>query len=566
MENPSQLNIAKRLQNEARKDRAKLVSGAAILAVAILGITSIVYINVQDWALGLGIIASAALGLFVCAVLLALKLIKKMEFDSMGEGVHLVINSLPIAGFMLDKDAKVVDCNEATLKLYGFSSKEEYNEKFITLFPEFQPDGKRSMEVMDERMKGALEQGTQVFEWWDKFPNGEMLPTRITLVRAYFGSEDHVLTFIEDLREVYGAKKREQVFRERMQAIMDAVPLLCVLYDENSNIIDINKEAQNLFGIADKQIFADNFTAFLPEYQPDGSRSYQKGLDTIRDTLRDGYRCYEWVFQHSDGTPVPTEANFHRITVDGKNFVISFSRDLRGQYEQKKKENLIQEQIGAISEQLNAHVVEQAAAVTESAAATEQMIANVQSVTNSLSKNTQHVKDLQTASEVGHSGLSEVATDIREIANESESLLEINSVMQNISSQTNLLSMNAAIEAAHAGESGRGFAVVADEIRKLAESSGQQSKTIGVVLKRIKEEIDKITKSTENVLNKFDAIDSRIKTVAEQERTVLNAMEEQGKGSLQMLQAIGQLNDITQGVKNEALQMVESSRRAIQGE
>jgi methyl-accepting chemotaxis protein len=110
--------------------------------------------------------------------------------------------------------------------------------------------------------------------------------------------------------------------------------------------------------------------------------------------------------------------------------------------------------------------------------------------------------------------------------------------MENIASQTNLLSMNAAIEAAHAGETGKGFAVVAGEIRKLAESSRLQSKTIGDVLKKIKASIDKITKSTENVLTKFEAMDSGVKTVVNQEENIRNAMEEQGQGSRQVLNSV----------------------------
>ena len=133
--------------------------------------------------------------------------------------------------------------------------------------------------------------------------------------------------------------------------------------------------------------------------------------------------------------------------------------------------------------------------------------------------------------------------------------------MQNIASQTNLLSMNAAIEAAHAGESGRGFAVVADEIRKLAESSSRQSKTIGGVVRKIKGSIDKITKSTDNVMNKFAAIDGGGKLVAEQEHGILNAMEEQSAGSTQIMQAIAQVNDITGQVKEDARQMVEAAAK-----
>ena len=226
--------------------------------------------------------------------------------------------------------------------------------------------------------------------------------------------------------------------------------------------------------------------------------------------------------------------------------------------------NSTMEQITVNIDKLNQHIEGQTTSVSESSSAIEEMLANIQSVTQTLVKNVENVKDLASASEVGRTGLQEVAADIQEIARESEGLLEINAVMENIASQTNLLSMNAAIEAAHAGEAGKGFAVVADEIRKLAESSGEQSKTISAVLKKIKDSIDKITKSTNGVLNKFEAIDSGVKTVSEQEENIRNAMEEQGQGSKQILDSIAQLNDITQRVKGGSMEMLEGSKEVIQ--
>ncbi|GHU66348.1 hypothetical protein FACS189447_07000 [Spirochaetia bacterium] len=214
-------------------------------------------------------------------------------------------------------------------------------------------------------------------------------------------------------------------------------------------------------------------------------------------------------------------------------------------------------------EKLNTNVEQQTASVSQSSSAIEEMLANIQSVTQTLVRNAENVNELTAASEVGRRGLQEVSEDIKEISSESEGLLEINSVMQNIASQTNLLSMNAAIEAAHAGEAGKGFAVVADEIRKLAVNSSEQSKIISDVLKKIKDSIDKITKSTNTVLDKFGAIDSSVHTVADQESNIRNAMEEQGTGSQQILEAVSKLNDITQRVKTDSIEMLEGSKEVI---
>ncbi|MDR2941006.1 MAG: methyl-accepting chemotaxis protein [Treponema sp.] len=213
---------------------------------------------------------------------------------------------------------------------------------------------------------------------------------------------------------------------------------------------------------------------------------------------------------------------------------------------------------------LNKMIEEQTESVNISSSAIEEMTANIHSVTQTLVENSKNVETLSEASENGKTGLQTVAQEIQEIAHDSEGLLEINSVMNNIASQTNLLSMNAAIEAAHAGDAGKGFAVVADEIRKLAESSGQQSKTTAAMLKKIKASIDNITKSSSDVQARFEAIDTNVKTVSQHEENILRAMEEQEAGGKQILESISRLRDLTSSVKKGSDNMSESGEILVQ--
>jgi methyl-accepting chemotaxis protein len=215
---------------------------------------------------------------------------------------------------------------------------------------------------------------------------------------------------------------------------------------------------------------------------------------------------------------------------------------MREFYANKEKDALVQQNIQTMMEQLNDNVSEQAAAVTESAAAVEEMVANIQSVTNALSKNAVQVKELQSASEVGHNGINEVVADIRGIAAESESLLGINSVMANIASQTNLLSMNAAIEAAHAGESGRGFAVVADEVRKLAEKTMNATGEVGAVVLQIQHG----TKESIALANQSSEIVTRCTTLAEEAASALQSILQVADKTL------GQVNFITQNAQAQS--------------
>ncbi len=212
---------------------------------------------------------------------------------------------------------------------------------------------------------------------------------------------------------------------------------------------------------------------------------------------------------------------------------------------------------------LNSVAEDQAAEVSQSSAAIEEMLANIQSVTTSIEKNSQSVKDLSSASVVGREGLNHIVTDIQEIAQESQGLLKINSVIAQIAGQTNLLSMNASIEAAHAGDSGKGFAVVADEIRSLAENSSKQSKTINTLLKNITGAIDKVSAEASEVLKRFDMIEKNIRSVSEQTSGIKQAMDEQTAGSHQILETVVSLKERADEVKSSADEMLSESLHVV---
>ena len=203
------------------------------------------------------------------------------------------------------------------------------------------------------------------------------------------------------------------------------------------------------------------------------------------------------------------------------------------------------EEIVRTIKQLNSSIEIQAASVAQSSSSVEEMVANIASIGQTLGKTDDVIKTLTTATGDGKSTLVTANTVTRKIAEESGSLMEASSVIQHIASQTNLLAMNAAIEAAHAGEAGKGFAVVADEIRKLAEDSASQGKVITTTLKTLTGEIEMLSASSKTVEEKFNAIFNLALQVKEMSASLTQSMREQENGSKKVLTAIQSINTVT---------------------
>jgi len=200
-------------------------------------------------------------------------------------------------------------------------------------------------------------------------------------------------------------------------------------------------------------------------------------------------------------------------------------------------------------------IEDQSASVTQASAAVEEMIGNINSVNKSVEKMSSSFKSLEDNAEIGFSKQEDVNERIRQIEGQSEMLQEANTAISAIAEQTNLLAMNAAIEAAHAGEAGKGFAVVADEIRKLSETSSEQSKKIGEQLNKIMNSIIEVVGSSSEASTALTEVSSRIKETDELVIQIQSAMEEQNEGSKQIMEALRHLNSSTSEVRNSSQEM-----------
>ena len=213
--------------------------------------------------------------------------------------------------------------------------------------------------------------------------------------------------------------------------------------------------------------------------------------------------------------------------------------------------------------ELNTSIEGQSSDVSSVSSAVEQMVANIQAVAGSVQKANTALQSLSSATIDGKNTLVETNAISQKIAEQSGGLLEASTVIENIAAQTNLLAMNAAIEAAHAGEAGRGFAVVAGEIRKLAEESSAQGKTISGTLKMITAEIDQLVKAASLAVEKFTVISQHTDAVQNSASMVAFSMTEQSKAGKEMLLSMQNINAVTQSVQQGSAEISGGSEKVM---
>ncbi|MBR1721897.1 MAG: methyl-accepting chemotaxis protein [Treponema sp.] len=220
------------------------------------------------------------------------------------------------------------------------------------------------------------------------------------------------------------------------------------------------------------------------------------------------------------------------------------------------------DQISSAVQSLRDLLQKQEQGVEQASTAVTQMIGNISSVSNSMEKMAGEFENLQVDVDKGIAQQHEVNKQIQEIESQSKMLNEANKVISSIASETNLLAMNAAIEAAHAGDAGKGFAVVADEIRKLSETSAAESKKISAQLKGILGAISGVVDASSLSDRSFTAVAEKIQGTGNLVREIKHAMEEQSAGSKQIGDALSYMNDATAQVRT-ASDGVDKSRLGI---
>lgn len=209
---------------------------------------------------------------------------------------------------------------------------------------------------------------------------------------------------------------------------------------------------------------------------------------------------------------------------------------------------------------LNIQIEGQSSAVEESTASVNEMVASLQSVAAITDTKRQATERLVDTTRQGGDKVIHMNQVVETIFGSVEKITEMITVINDIASQTDLLSMNAAIEAAHAGDAGRGFSVVAEEIRKLSESTRENAKAINDVLSGIGSQVKEASQVSKETNQAFGEINGEVISVSQALAEINSSTQELSLGGVQILEAMQLLQDISLRVREGSEEMSQGAK------
>ena len=236
---------------------------------------------------------------------------------------------LPIGFTVFDDKLRMIDCNDAILKMLG-TTKEYFLEHFIEFLPEYQSNGVKSVKVIDEVYKRVLNGEKFVFSFEHKSSSGEIIHFEISLTRALFKGKYLIFAYLYNISNIKKMEKDVADAESLTHAVTEASPIPYVLFDENLKPIDCNIAAMQIFGSPNKKFLIDNYwKLFIPEKQPDGRLSIKKARIILNDSYKNNQVKYEWMHKSLNGELIPMENTVTGVIHRGKRLLISYKYDLR---------------------------------------------------------------------------------------------------------------------------------------------------------------------------------------------------------------------------------------------